>query len=78
MEYGSNEHPVNIPSFFSFIIDVMTGPFFVLQYLFAIENILTKYYGLGVSLLAVAFITVGINYILLYMSYRKIQQMAEK
>ena len=56
----------------------MTGPFFVLQYLFAIENILTKYYGLGVSLLAVAFITVGINYILLYMSYRKIQQMAEK
>ena len=77
-EYGLNEHPVDIPNLFEFMFDKMTGAFFVLQYIFVVENFLTNFYALGGSLLAFLVITTIINYILIYRSYREIQLMAEK
>ena len=60
------------------MFDKLTSPFIILQYIFCISFILSNYVLFGASLIAFAIITTIINYILLYKSYRKIQDMAER
>ena len=56
----------------------MTSPFYILQYVFCIAFILANFVIFGVGLLALVIITTILNYILLYRSYQKIQDMAER
>ena len=55
------------------MFDKLTNPFMILQYIFCVAFIVGNYVLFGVTLIAFAFITTIINYILLYRSYRKIQ-----
>jgi len=56
----------------------MTEPFFFLQYLAAVIYIIEKLSELAFVLLGASIITTSINYILLYLSYRKIKEIAER
>jgi hypothetical protein len=56
----------------------MTQPFFLLQYLAAGIYFAQRATILAIILLSASVITVTINYILLYYSYKKIKEMAEK
>ena len=60
------------------MFEKMTGAFHILQYIFSIAYIVTDYIIFGVSLLVLILVTTIINYILLYVSYRKIKKMAER
>lgn len=55
----------------------MTEPFFFIQYLASVIYIIVKLTELAVLLLGASVITTSINYILLYISYRKIKEIAE-
>ena len=54
----------------------MTQPFFVIQYLAAIIYFVQQIISLAILLLVASVLTVSLNYILLYLSYRKIKEMA--
>ena len=60
------------------MLDKMTSPFYILQYVFCISFIVTTFVVFGVALLILVIITTIVNYILLYKSYRKIKDMAER
>lgn len=75
--YGPNEHIVEAPQYFEYLYEVMTEPFFFIQYLAGVIYIIQKITGMAFLLLGASFITTSINYILLYVSYRKIKEMAE-
>jgi hypothetical protein len=51
----------------------MTQPFFLIQYLAAAIYFAQKVTALAILLLAASLITVTINYVLLYYSYKKIK-----
>ena len=38
--FGPNKHEVEIPGFFQYMLDRMTSPFYILQYIFCIIYIL--------------------------------------
>lgn len=78
MIYGKNEHIVDPPQYHEYLYEVMTEPFFFIQYLAAVIYIIEKLSELAILLLGSSVITTSINYILLYISYRKIKEMAEK
>ena len=67
-----------MPNYFEYLFDVMTKPFFILQYVSSVIWILESLTIFGVVLLAFSALTTTINYILLYFSYRKIKQKVEK
>jgi hypothetical protein len=77
-DYGPNEHRVDAPNYFEYMLDKMTTPFFILQYIFCISYILTGFAVFGIALISLSIITTSINYVLLYFSYLKIAEMAEK
>lgn len=54
----------------------MTEPFFFIQYLAAVIYIIEQLQELAILLLGSSVITTSINYILLYISYKKIKEMA--
>lgn len=60
------------------MFDVMTQPFFIFQYLVSLVYILENVAIFGVLMIVFSFITTTINYILLYRSYGKIKETAEK
>ena len=60
------------------MFDQMTSVFYVLEYIFCLAYILSNYVGFGATLPPLLLRTTIINYILLYQSYRKIKDMAEK
>ena len=76
--FGLNKHEVEIPGFFEYMLDRMTSPFYILQYIFCISFILGGYLTFGVLLLFFMIFTTVINYLLLSRSYQKIKDMAEK
>jgi cation-transporting ATPase 13A2 len=78
MIYGKNEHIVDPPQYHEYLYEVMTEPFFFIQYLAAVIYIIQKLSELAMLLLGSSVITTSINYIMLYISYRKIKEMAEK
>ncbi len=56
----------------------MTQPFFIFQYLVSIIWILENLPLFGTMMIVVGFLTTSINYILLYLSYKKVKSTAEK
>ena len=56
----------------------MTGPFFLLQYFFCFIYFIQSYLSFSIALLGFSFVTTTINYVMLYISFRKIKDMAEK
>ena len=76
--YGKNEHLVEVPNYFEYLFDTMTQPFFIFQYLVSIVYILENVAIFGVLMIVFGFITTSINYVLLYRSYQKIKETAEK
>lgn len=60
------------------MFDVLTAPFFILQYFFCIIYFLQKLYTFGIVLIAFTLITTTINYIFLYRSFKKIKDMAKR
>lgn len=60
------------------MFDTLIGPFYIMQYLVCAAFIVERITIFAVVMLAFTFLTTTINYILLYISYRKIQDMAEK
>ena len=67
-----------MPNFLEFMFDKLTSPFAILQYIFCVVYILAKYVTFSATLLSFVFFTTLINYVLLYFSYRKIRDMAER
>lgn len=55
----------------------MTEPYFLIQYLASTIYIIQKLVEPAILLLSATVITTSINYLLLYVSYRKIKEMAE-
>lgn len=55
----------------------MTEPFFFVQYMAAVIYIIEKMPELSVLLIGASVVTTSINYVILYVSYRKIKQIAE-
>lgn len=78
MLYGKNEHIVDPPQYHEYLYEVMTEPFFFIQYLAAVIYVIEKLQELAILLLGSSVITTSINYILLYISYRKIKEIAER
>lgn len=76
--YGKNEHLVEVPNYFEYLFDTMTQPFFIFQYLVSIVYILENVAIFGVLMIVFGFVTTSINYVLLYRSYQKIKETAEK
>lgn len=60
------------------MFDVLLKPFFLLQYIVCIALFVEGYLTFAILNLAFSVITTTINYILTYLSYRKIKDMAEK
>lgn len=60
------------------MLDILTTPFFLLQYVFCFIFILEGYTPFAIALLFFSFVAATINYILLYISYDKIKEMAER
>lgn len=76
-KYGKNEHIVDPPTYFEYLYEVMTEPFFFIQYLAAAIYVIEKMPELSILLIGASIITTSINYIILYISYRKIKEIAE-
>lgn len=60
------------------MFEVLTGPFFLLQYIVCIAYIIENITTFAIFSLCFSFVTTTINYILVYLSYKKIKDMAEK
>lgn len=75
--YGKNEHIVDPPTYFEYLYEVMTEPFFFIQYLAAVIYVIEKMPELSILLIGASIITTSINYVILYVSYRKIKEIAE-
>lgn len=71
--FGRNEHTVDPPTYFEYVYEVMTEPFFFIQYLAAVIYVIEKMPPLAALLIGASIITTSINYIILYVSYRKIK-----
>lgn len=54
----------------------MTGPFFLLQYFFCFIYFIQGYASFSIALFSFSFLTTTINYIMLYMSFRRIKEIA--
>ena len=57
--------------------EILTEPYFIIQYLASTIYIVQKLIEPAILLLSATIITTSINYLLLYISYRKIKEMAE-
>lgn len=77
-EFGENQHPVEIPNYFSYMFEVLLKPFFLLQYIVCIALFVQKLFTFAILNLVFSVITTSINYIMVYFSYKKIKDMAEK
>ena len=60
------------------MFDVLTAPFFILQYFFCIIYFLQGLYIFGFVLIGFTLLTTTINYIFQYFSFKKIKDMAER
>lgn len=60
------------------MIDVLLEPFFLLQYIVVIAYFAEGYVQFGILNIAFSVITTTINYIMTYISYKKIKDMAER
>ena len=56
----------------------MTKPFFIFQYVVSIVYILKKSTIFGILLMVFSWLTTSINYYLLWRSYNKVKETAEK
>ena len=61
-----------------YALEVLTQPFFLVQYFIVLLLILEKLELFGILMLGSTIVTVTINYIMLYLSYAKIKAIAEK
>ena len=60
------------------MFDTLIGPFYIMQYVVCAAFIVERVYIFAAVMLGFTLLTTTINYIFLYVSYRKIQSMAEK
>ena len=75
--FGRNEHIVDPPGYLEYLYEVMTEPFFFVQYMAAVIYIIEKMPELSVLLIGASVLTTSTNYVILYISYRKIKDIAE-
>ena len=71
--YGKNEHIVEPPKYFDYMYEILTEPYFIIQYLASTIYIIQKLIEPAILLLTATIVTTSINYLLLYISYRKIK-----
>jgi magnesium-transporting ATPase (P-type) len=67
-----------MPSYPEYLIDVLTEPFFLLQYFFCFIFFIQGYAPFSFALLFFSFVTTTVNYVMLYVSYKRIKSIAEK
>ena len=67
-----------MPSLWVFLIDTLTGPFFLLQYFTCLVYIWEKFYLFTVIMLSTSLATTFINYYLLRSSVLRIKEAAER
>ena len=60
------------------MFNTLIGPFYIMQYLVCAAFIVERITVFAVVMLAFTFLTTTINYIFTYISFKKIQAMAEK
>ena len=60
------------------MFDVLTAPFFILQYFFCVIYFLQGLNAFGFALIGFTLITTTVNYIFQYLSFKKIKEMAER
>ena len=73
LSFGRNEHPVKIDSYPSYLFDILTKPFFILQYIVCIAFIVERLQLFAILTLALSFVTTTINYVIAYISFLKIK-----
>ena len=76
--FGNNEHKVDIPGYFDYLLNALIGPFYILQYIVCVAFFVERLITFSIVLLAFTFISTTTNYIFLYYSYWKIAKIAEK
>lgn len=60
------------------MIDILLKPFFLLQYLVCIAFFIQNLFTFAILNIGFSIVTTSINYVLTYLSYKKIKDMAEK
>lgn len=76
--YGKNEHRVEVPNYFEYLFDTMTKPFFIFQYVVSVVYILQNLAVFGILMFSLSVLTTSVNYCLLFRSYGRIKETAEK
>jgi len=60
------------------MFEVLLKPFFLLQYIVCVALFVQRLFTFAILNLIFSIITTSINYVLTYLSYKKIKDMAEK
>lgn len=71
--YGRCELDIPVPSFFSYMADILIGPFYIIQYLSIILWIIEENYLYSIVLLVVSIFLVCLNYIFVLINAKKIK-----
>ena len=71
--YGLNKHEVNPPTYLNFMLDLMTQPFTIFQYLLTVVYLIEGLIQFGIALIFFTILTATINYVILRKSYKKIK-----
>ena len=69
---------MEIPSYFSYLLKILTEPLFMLQYLMFWIWLVQKLYWTTIGNLSFCVAVISINYGILYYNHRQIKKMAEK
>ncbi|EAR86811.2 E1-E2 ATPase family protein (macronuclear) [Tetrahymena thermophila SB210] len=74
--YGKCERVIDIPSLPSYLFKEMTSPFYFLQYISMLLWIFETYIQFSIMIFSVSFAVTCLNYIMMRISLKKLQQMA--
>ncbi|KAL4502210.1 hypothetical protein ABPG72_000445 [Tetrahymena utriculariae] len=74
--YGKCERVIDIPSLPSYLFKEMTSPFYFLQYISMLLWIFESYIQFSIMIFSVSFSVTCLNYIMMRISLKKLQQMA--
>ncbi|KAL4467819.1 hypothetical protein ABPG74_013154 [Tetrahymena malaccensis] len=76
LHYGKCERVIDIPSLPSYLFKEMTSPFYFLQYISMLLWIFESYIQFSIMIFSVSFSVTCLNYIMMRISLKKLQQMA--
>ena len=78
VNFGRCEHKVKVPGIGEYLFNELLKGFFIMQYVVCATFILERNYQFTGIMLGFSLITTIINYVLLRLSYKKIQEIADK